>query len=267
MIVTVSDLMREMEEISPIELAEDWDNVGLQIGNPEDEIKGIVISLDVTPKTISTAIENGCNMVLSHHPLIFSPINCIRADEYKGMMITEAIKNGINIYSAHTNLDASDVGVNVQLAKKLQLLNVKIPEKTAKEQSNEIRYVRVGELPRAMDELELRSHIEECLSTNDIRLGGRSVGNIDKVMIACGSGAGNIELCANMDYSVLITGDVKYHDYQRAEELGVLLIDAGHFSTEIPMVQALKDLLTEKYKGRIIIESHPAFYYIPAGLK
>ncbi|MEN2776062.1 Nif3-like dinuclear metal center hexameric protein [Acetivibrio clariflavus] len=126
MAVKCGDIVKFMEEYAPPKLAEDWDNVGLMIGNREDEIKKVMVCLDVTPEVIQAAEENNVNMIVSHHPFIFKGLKRINTDDLKGRMIIDLIRKGINVYSAHTNLDVTNGGVNEQLARALGLKNLKI---------------------------------------------------------------------------------------------------------------------------------------------
>ena len=125
MAVKCGDIIRFMEEFAPPKLAEDWDNVGLLVGSREDEIKKVMVCLDVTPEVIEAAEANNANLIISHHPLIFKGLKRINDGDFKGRMIMNLIRKGINVYSAHTNLDVTKGGVNEQLSRVLGLKNLK----------------------------------------------------------------------------------------------------------------------------------------------
>lgn len=124
--VTCKHVIETMEQFAPIGLAAEWDNVGLQVGHPGAEIKGILVTLDVTPEVIKEAVALGAGMIVSHHPLIFKPLKHIRGDRFPGSVIAQAIQENLNIYSAHTNADSCARGVNVCLARKIGLTNIEV---------------------------------------------------------------------------------------------------------------------------------------------
>lgn len=127
----VKEIIKLIDNIAPPELIEkNWDNSGLQIGSLERNIRKILVSLDVSPLTVKYAIENSIDMIISHHPLFFSPIKSILLDNIRGKMITDLIKNDINVYSIHSNLDSAEGGINEILAVKFKLLNIKILAKS-----------------------------------------------------------------------------------------------------------------------------------------
>jgi dinuclear metal center YbgI/SA1388 family protein len=125
---TCEDISKYMNEIAPLSLAEEWDNAGLMIGGKSDTVKKIMVCLDVTSKVVKEAVEKNVDLIVSHHPLLFKPLKRILKDEFKGKILYELIKNNIAVYSAHTNLDVSDGGLNQYLAeyiglKRIQNLN------------------------------------------------------------------------------------------------------------------------------------------------
>src|SRR5690554_4860082 len=120
------DLIAAMEKLAPEYLAAEWDNVGLQIGSMEDDVKKILVTLDVTEAVIDEAIEENIDIIISHHPFIFKAINNITMNDTKGRIINKLIKNDINLYVSHTNMDIAENGLNDMLAKKLKLENIKV---------------------------------------------------------------------------------------------------------------------------------------------
>jgi len=122
----IKEMIRPLEEMAPISLQESYDNSGLLIGSPEDEINGVLISLDLTDKVIEEAIMKKCNLIISHHPLIFSGLKRINGKNATERIVKKAIKNDIGIYAIHTNLDNVDSGINKILCNKLGLINCRI---------------------------------------------------------------------------------------------------------------------------------------------
>ena len=122
----VKDIIQTIEAIAPVMYQESYDNTGIQVGNPEDMVTGVLISLDVTEAILEEAIVRGCNMIVAHHPLIFSGLKKITGRSYVERVVQKAIKNDITIYAAHTNLDNMRNGVNAKFAEKLGLKNTRI---------------------------------------------------------------------------------------------------------------------------------------------
>lgn len=123
-----------IEKLSPRKLAEDWDNIGLLVGNPAGPINGVMLALDVTPEVVQEAVTLGANLIISHHPIIFRPLKNIREDNPHGRLVSDIIRNGIQVYCAHTNLDNAGEGVNQVLAQKLGLTDIQVlnPDKPEK---------------------------------------------------------------------------------------------------------------------------------------
>lgn len=137
MLVKCQTITSLIEKLAPRKLAEEWDNVGLLVGNPAGEISAVLLALDVTPEVVREAVTVGANLIISHHPLVFRPLKNIREDNPQGQLISNIIRNGIHVYCAHTNLDNAGEGVNQILARKLglndiQVLNPDKPEKIYK---------------------------------------------------------------------------------------------------------------------------------------
>ncbi|MBN1821552.1 MAG: Nif3-like dinuclear metal center hexameric protein [Prolixibacteraceae bacterium] len=126
MILKVKDVVSLIESIAPVNYQESYDNSGLQVGSPEMEINSALITLDVTEDVIDEAIKSGCNLIIAHHPLIFSGIKSLTGKNYVERSITKAIKNDVAIYAAHTNLDSISNGVNAKICEKLNLKNCRI---------------------------------------------------------------------------------------------------------------------------------------------
>jgi dinuclear metal center YbgI/SA1388 family protein len=125
MSVNCLDILRIIDKFAPFDMAEDWDNVGLLVGDPTSKIKGVLLSLDVTDKIVDEAIEKNTNLIISHHPIIFSGIKKLRWDQYRGRLIQKLAKNDISVICAHTNLDISPKGINGYIGELLGLENVK----------------------------------------------------------------------------------------------------------------------------------------------
>ncbi|MGO1651793.1 Nif3-like dinuclear metal center hexameric protein [Senegalia sp. (in: firmicutes)] len=258
-------IIDHLEEIAPQFISEDWDNVGIQIGHVESEVKKVLLALDITKEVVDDAIDLQVDMIISHHPLFFSNLKRIDFKSYKGKMIEKLIKNDILVYSAHTNLDSSNDGVNDELARVLDIKNPEILVKTKtnseevecdiielENKRNQYGIGRVGHIEKTNIE-NLAEKIKKKLKVEDVRVYGDIEKPIKRVAVAGGSGSDFIIDAYKKKADVYITGDIKHHDAQLANEIGIILIDAGHFHTEKIVMNRIKKYLDQKVDSDVEI--------------
>ena len=238
--ITVQTLCDAMNRIAPKNLAEDWDNPGLLVGDPSQEIKKILLCLDISDEIINHAVEINAQMIVTHHPMIFRAIKNIRTDLPLGKKISKLIKHNISVFAAHTNLDSAIGGVNDVLAKKLGLIDVKTFDE-------EISLGRIGRLENPMTVEEFANHVKKSLNVDSIRLVKAGDFTIKKVGICGGAGSEFISKAKFLGADAFVTGDVKYHEAQSAFDNKIHVVDAGHFATEFPIVHALSERLKEEF--------------------
>lgn len=223
--MSVSEIVKTLETFAPIETAEEWDNSGWQINLHNDETKKILACLTVTEDVLELAINLGCDFIISHHPLIFSPVK-----KLQNPLFIRAIQNNIQIYSAHTNFDKAKGGTTDILVEKLSLENV--------ESIND--YVKCGTLPFKMSLEKFLSALKSTLELDKIKLINKSSKpDVEKIALCAGSGAEFITEAANAD--VYITSDIKYHS--ALEVKNMVLLDIGHFESEKFFSQKIKEIL------------------------
>ncbi len=219
----VADAVRVMKELAPIELAESWDNVGLLIGNTEKEIHKILVMLDFDKQGMEEALSVGADMIITHHPAIMSKL-----DRITDPLFLQLIENKISLCSMHTNLDSADNGVNQVLAETLGLYDIEPIDFDGI--IGRIGYVDECTLGEFIQTLKLALDIEH------VRYVGSKKNTVKKAAVLGGSGADFIPNAKLAQCDVFITADVKYHQAQMAYNLGVNVIDAGHFETENPVI-------------------------------
>lgn len=243
-----------LNTLAPEFLIDSWDNSGLQIGSQEIKVEKILISLDLSKDALDLAIEEKVNMIVTHHPFLFTKLTKISLDDEKGKMIRDIIKNDITVVSMHTNLDICEGGVNDALCEKLDIKNKNplseflVDKSHSNIQYNDCKtygYGRIGEIEEEMTLLEFSNKVNEKLNCHDLRVYGKLDKVIKKVAVCGGSGAGFIKDAYKAKVDAYVTGDIKYHDAQLAKELGVVLLDAGHFETERIAVDLLKEYLNK----------------------
>ncbi|MDE6357945.1 MAG: Nif3-like dinuclear metal center hexameric protein, partial [Eubacteriales bacterium] len=241
-----SDIINIMEEYAKPTYAESWDNVGLMVGDENSVIKKILVALDINDEVIQEAIDKKCNMIITHHPFIFKGIKSIKASEVSGKRIIKLIDNGINVYSAHTNLDIAKNGTNDTLEDLLKLKNIEnlFPPKDSSEQYG---LGRTGELDESMKFSNFIEKVKNALRLDKLVICGELDTNIKKVGICTGSG-GEIDFISQAiktKCDVYITGDLKYHNSQFAKDLGICLIDATHYASEVIIVPTICDYINK----------------------
>ena len=239
--ITVQSIVEVMNRIAPKNLAEDWDNPGLLVGNFSAEVDKIFVCLDVSEENIKIAADFGAQLIISHHPIIFRAVKNIRTDLPLGRKIELLIKNNISVFAAHTNLDSALGGVNDVLAEKIGLTEIKMFG------DEEISLGRLGKLPEPMTAENFAALVKKKLNAETVRL--VSAGNflISKVGICSGAGSEFILKAKFFGADAFVTGDLKYHEAQSAVENKIHVIDAGHFATEFPIVHALAEKLSAEF--------------------
>jgi dinuclear metal center YbgI/SA1388 family protein len=259
----IMDITGQLETFAPLEFQEEYDNSGLICGDVESECSGLLLSLDCTVECVREAIKKNCNLIISHHPLIFHPLKRVTPETGIGKALILAINAGLAIYSIHTNLDNILSGVNSTIADKLDLINRKIllPRKDFPLVGSGL----TGELKQATPEKLLLEKLKEIFGTPVIRhspLKGKPVSHV----AVCG-GAGsfliNNALQAKVDF--FISADMKYHDFFGAEG-EMVIADIGHFESEQFAVDLLHEVILKKFPNFAVLKSgtvtNPVNYYI-----
>lgn len=234
------EIIRIFELLYPRDLAYTWDNVGLQIGTLNKDINNILLSLDLTLDVVNEAIINKTELIIVHHPLIFSALKSINTDTYKGKVIEKLIKSDITLYVAHTNFDVSNYGMNSILANMLNLKNQEILELTTENEG----LGKVG----IVDSIVMSEYINSVKDTFKVT-NARFIGDLNKIVgkvaITGGSGSSTIYSAEKMGVDLLITGDMSYHHAHDALAINLNVLDIGH-NIEKFFVYELKNILLEK---------------------
>lgn len=260
----VKDIIQEIETLAPPSLAEKWDNLGLMVGDLEQRVTTVFVCLDVTSDNVRRAIGCGADLILSHHPLIFSPVNRIVEQDVSGSILRNLIRHDISVYSAHTNLDHADGGMNDVLAQRLGLshvrrfLDAECTDGTGRPIDN---IGRVGTLESPMEMSDFVDFVRDALGCRSIR----SVGNPEEIVktaaLCSGSGGEGIYAAYHAGADVYVTADVKHHEAQLAFELGMNLIDAGHFETENIICSFMTEFLESRFEDLGVIQSDAQPYF------
>jgi dinuclear metal center YbgI/SA1388 family protein len=214
----------------------DFDNSGFLVGEGNREVRHVLVTLDITEDVITQAQTIGADLIVSHHPLIFHKLSSVRADDLTGSKIIRLIRSGISAICMHTNLDAADGGVNDTLAQVLELKNI-----TVIGSENLLRSGSFSDTLPAFIE-----HVKARLGCKGLRYvdGGKPVNRVAVGGGSCGSALAEV---ADAGCDTFVTADVKYNQFWDAKEMGINLIDAGHFHTENPVCAVLADKLQKAF--------------------
>tara|TARA_B100001093_G_scaffold462231_1_gene477298 strand:+ start:2356 stop:3138 length:783 start_codon:yes stop_codon:yes gene_type:complete len=238
------DIQSILEEWCPLKNAEDFDNVGLLVGDPSSEINKALITIDTTEKIIDEAINKKCNLIITFHPLIFKGIKSLKSENYVNKCIVKAIKNNINIYAIHTNLDNNPEGVSFKIAQKLNLINTSLL--IQKEENSNLGMGIIGEINESKSELDFLEYLKEKMFVTNIRHSKFLGKKIKKIAVLGGSGSFAIEEVLTKKVDCYVTADLKYHDFFKSNDK-VLLVDIGHYESE----KYTKDLILNYLNKKI----------------
>ena len=231
-----SNVMELIEQIAPPHTALSFDNIGLLVGSKNMQLQSILLALDITNNVIDEAIHLGANLIITHHPFIFSSIKNITTNSHVGRMAIKLIKNDIAVFTAHTNLDISSIGTNATLFDMLNLTNKRLI-------LEEIGLGLIGSTaPTTLE--AYATYVRDLFKVESMRYIGEKNHKICTVGISTGAFDRTIiNIAKDKNCDVLITGDVKYHDAHEAIASGLALIDATHYATENIVLPSLKKYL------------------------
>ena len=244
------ELCSYIDSFAPFSTAEDWDNVGLLVGSPERESDRVLVALDVTSGVLEEAVRLGAGIILSHHPVIFLPLRRIDG----GGLYAALIRADVTVVSAHTNLDFASGGVNDALAGRLGLGSTRPFDLL----ENGLSLGRIGELEVPMEPAAFAQYTAERLGCGAASFicGDRPV---KTVAVSGGKLSTPPEKAAALGCDALVSSEIRHSDFLEAAELGLTLVDAGHFFTEAPVAALLTERLSARFPGVSFIPSETAF--------
>ena len=244
----LKELLKHLEQRIPLHLAEEWDNVGLLIGNREKTIQRVMTCLTVTPDSVAEAIAKEAELVITHHPFPFRSVKSITTDDTVGQMILQLIQHRVSVYSPHTAFDSAAEGINQQLAIAMAIRDPQpiIPTEDA---SNGVPVGtgRFGELATATSLEEVAEGLKSFLQIPNCRYVGPLDRSITRPAIACGSAGQFLADAARHGCDLLVTGESSFHTCLEAEARGIGMILLGHFASERFAVEALATDLADQF--------------------
>ena len=256
----VKDVAKAIEDFAPLSLQEGWDNSGLCIGSPDAPVSSVLLGLDCTPELVDEAVACGADMIVTHHPLIFSGLKKISPDNPVGEAVIKANRAGISIYAAHTSADKVIAGVSGAMAARLGLVNVTILDEDGEGTGLGV----VGDLPEPLTADEAVALVKERFALKAMRASRPVEGKISRVAMCGGSGGSLIGAAVSSGAQLYLSGDISYHNFFTRE--GFMIMDIGHYESEIEIVDILFSLIKKNFPTFAVritqnIYSNPIFYF------
>ena len=247
------DFILQLEKDYPVEYALEWDNVGLLIGNKEKEIHKVYIALDVTEEELKQAIEEGADMIITHHPLLIQPIKRITGESFLTRMIIKLLQQDILCYTMHTNYDVLRMG---RLASTMLGLQATQPLERLEHRKENVGIGELGMLESPITLQACAQLVKDKFELNEVKIFGDLNQRVHKIAITPGSGKSTIPAAIAKGADVLVTGDIGHHEGLDALEEGLMIIDAGHYGTEYMFIADMKEYLQENFT-QIQVGTHP----------
>lgn len=241
--MTCREIIALLQEQSPEEFACDWDNVGLLVGDFEQEINRIYIALDATDETIAEAVTENADLLLTHHPMIFRGLKKVNTQDFTGRRVVKLIQHNISCYAMHTNFDVK--GMAELAAERMGLTDCKVLDVTCQSGEGAEGIGRVGMLSEEMTLEDCIRRVKQSFEVDTVKVFGDLTQKVRTAAVCPGSGKSVISHALHAGAQVLVTGDIDHHEGIDAADQGLAVIDAGHYGVEklfIPyMVQYLRD--------------------------
>jgi dinuclear metal center YbgI/SA1388 family protein len=241
--MNINTIAEFLEQFAPPRLAEDWDNVGLLVGDRNADVRKVMTCLTITPESAKEAIDEDANLIVAHHPLPFSAVKRITADTVVGRMLLDLIAARIAVYSSHTAFDSAPWGINRQLAEGLGLEDIE-PLRIHPDGDGSGRY---GSLEFSVTLSELGEKLKRFLRIDTLQLVGHAEKKIKKVAVACGAAGEFLPLAHEKQCDCLVVGETRFHTCLEAEALDVALLMPGHFASERFALECLAEVLAEQF--------------------
>ena len=237
----IREITGALEQFAPLSLQDGFDNAGMQIGLTVDaESSGVLLCLDVTEEVVEEASEKGCDLIVSHHPLIFHAPKRLTGEDYVQRTIIKAIQKGINVYASHTNLDNAPGGVNWKIADTLGLTEVR--PLAAKPEIEGAGSGVIGRLKEPMEREDFVVMVKERFDAGSVRYNSWCGEQVQTVAVCGGAGAFLIPDAITQHADVFITGEIGYHRFFGYDQL-IQLMEIGHFESEQYTINLLEQII------------------------
>ena len=260
----IKEITDTIERFAPLAWQESYDNAGLIVGRPEDEVHRAPVAVDVTDEVLDEAEREGCDLVIAHHPIVFHPLKRFNSADYVQRAVERAIRRGIALYACHTNLDSAPQGMSWRLAAMLGIGNLRVLEAT-NPADGRVGFGVVGELPAPMATVDFLRELQRRLRVRVVRHSDIAAERIRRVAVCTGAGASLIGAAREAGAELYVTADLKYNDFMTPD--GKLTVaDIGHFESEYCAIDILFDILSKNLRNfavrRSVSSRNPVNYLI-----
>lgn len=250
----IRELIDKLCEKYPLDLQEDWDNSGLQIGNLDNELKNVLISLDLEEEGVDMAIKNDCNLIITHHPYLFNGTKSIDFTDTFYKRLEKVIKKDISVFAMHTNLDIATDGLNDNLCQILDIQKAQVLEL-----DKDLGLGRYGEIEKTKAK-DFAGRVKEILKANELVCYGDMEKEISKVAVCGGAGSSLFDDAIIQGCDLMITGDVSYHMGMDYANRGLVIIDPGHFASENHVIYKLENIINEMINNKVYTYSKGDYF-------
>ena len=258
----IRDVIAPIEEFAPLSLQESYDNSGLVVGRLDDELQGgVLLAVDVTEEVVEEAIEKGCGLIITHHPIIFHPLKRLNSASVVERCVEMAIRNNIALYACHTNLDSAPNGMSWRVGEMLGLQSMEVLQPT----NENAGFGVVGTLPQGVDEEEFLRQVQTTFSVKALRHSALLGSEVKRVAICTGAGASLMSEAKASGCDIYLTADLKYNDFYIPDSQFVV-VDMGHFESEFCAIAILFDILSKIFINFALHKSaqskNPVHYFV-----
>ena len=258
----IRDIIAPIEEFAPLSLQESYDNAGLVVGRLDDELQGgVLLAVDVTEEVIAEAVEKGCGLIITHHPIIFHPLKRLNSASVVERCVEMAIRHNIALYACHTNLDSAPNGMSWRVGEMLGLQDMKVLQPTVEGAGFGV----VGNLPQSMNEEAFLAKVKGDFSVEALRHSALLGREVKRVAICTGAGASLMREAKASECDIYLTADLKYNDFYTPDSHFVV-VDMGHFESEFCAIAILFDILSKIFINFALHKSaqskNPVHYFV-----
>lgn len=266
----LSTILETLEAFAPLALAEEWDNVGLLLGDRGSDVSRVMTCLTLTSDVAEEAVAQRAGLIVTHHPVLFRAVKRLTCDTIEGEMLLRLIQAGVAVYSPHTAFDSAATGINQQLAERFRLVDIQplrpVPVAAAsspavlQEGPDSVNQShgaiagggRWGRLPSPMLLKDFAKQVEEKLGVSWTHFVGDREQVVETVAVACGAAAEYLTDAHRAGCDVLMTGEARFHSCLEARALGIGLVLPGHYATERPAVESLAKTLQQQFPHCVV---------------
>lgn len=258
----IRDIVAPIEEFAPLSLQESYDNAGLVVGRLDDELQGgVLLAVDVTEAVIEEAIDKGCGLIITHHPIIFHPLKRFNSASVVERCVEMAIRNNIALYACHTNLDSAPNGMSWRVGEMLGLQGMEVLQPTHEGAGFGV----VGTLPQPTSEEKFLKQVQQTFSVDALRHSALLGREVRRVAICTGAGASLMAEARASECDIYLTADLKYNDFYTPDSHFVV-VDMGHFESEFCAIAILFDILSKIFINFALHKSaqskNPVHYFM-----